>query len=116
MGLDLVVKVVRKRVEAEGIVLLDLEGDGAALPAFTAGAHIDVKTPSGAVRQYSLCGPPGQPGVQPGAGDAWVLRAGVAAVLGVLVTGFFEYNLGDSEILGMTLAAVAAVSSPHADV
>lgn len=62
MGLDFVVKVARKRVEAEGIVLLDLEGEGAALPAFTAGAHIDVKTPSGAVRQYSLCGSPGQPG------------------------------------------------------
>ena len=62
MGLDFVVKVARKRVEAEGIVLLDLEGEGVALPPFTAGAHIDVKTPSGAVRQYSLCNVPGEPG------------------------------------------------------
>lgn len=50
-----------------------------------------------------------------GASDAWVLRAGVAIVIGVLVTGLFEYNLGDSEILGMTLAAVALVASPRTD-
>lgn len=62
MSLDFVVRVARKRAEAEGIVLLDLDSEGAALPAFTAGAHIDVKTPSGAVRQYSLCNDPGQPG------------------------------------------------------
>lgn len=48
---------------------------------------------------------------RPDAPDAWLLRAGVAIVIGVLVTGLFEYNLGDSEILGMTLAAVAAVAS-----
>ena len=32
--------------------------DGAALPAFTAGAHVPVRTPSGAVRRYSLCNAP----------------------------------------------------------
>lgn len=52
----------------------------------------------------------------PHAPDAWVLHAGIAIVIGVLVTGLFEYNLGDSEILGMTLAAVAAVASPRVDV
>lgn len=52
---------------------------------------------------------------RPDAPGSWVLRAGVAVVLGVLVTGLFEYNLGDSEVLGMTLAAVAAVASPRAD-
>lgn len=62
MSLDFVVKVARIHAEAEGIVLLDLESEGRALPAFAAGAHIDVKTPSGAVRQYSLCNPPGRPG------------------------------------------------------
>ncbi len=46
-----------------------------------------------------------------GVGQAeWVLRGGVAILIGVLVAGCFEYNLGDSEILGMTLAAVGAVS------
>lgn len=32
--------------------------DGGSLPAFAAGAHIDVSGPTGIVRQYSLCGPP----------------------------------------------------------
>lgn len=43
-------------------------------------------------------------------GEAWVLHGGIAILIGVLVAGCFEYNLGDSEILGMTLAAVGAVS------
>ena len=29
--------------------------DGAALPAFSAGSHIDVQVPGGITRQYSLC-------------------------------------------------------------
>lgn len=33
---------------------------GQPLPAFTAGAHIAVKTPSGATRQYSLCNDPSE--------------------------------------------------------
>jgi len=33
---------------------------GNGLPAFTAGAHIRVSTPSGAVRQYSLCNDPSE--------------------------------------------------------
>ncbi|MBI4891415.1 MAG: O-antigen ligase family protein [Acidobacteria bacterium] len=51
----------------------------------------------------------------PADSSAWLLRAGVAVVAGVLVTGFFEYNLGDSEVLGMTLAAVAAACAPRLD-
>lgn len=34
--------------------------DGAALPAFTAGAHVEVTVPGGLVRKYSLCGAPGE--------------------------------------------------------
>lgn len=30
---------------------------GTELPPFTAGAHIDIRTPGGQLRQYSLCGP-----------------------------------------------------------
>ena len=30
--------------------------DGSALPAWQAGAHIDVHLPNGIIRQYSLCG------------------------------------------------------------
>jgi vanillate O-demethylase ferredoxin subunit len=54
--------VVESRRDAtERIVLLDLvRTDGAELPAFDAGAHVDVlvDSRSGVVRQYSLCGPP----------------------------------------------------------
>src|SRR6478735_6439511 len=52
----LAVKVVRKRLEADGIASFELARvDGAALPAFSAGSHIDVQVPGGLTRQYSLC-------------------------------------------------------------
>jgi vanillate O-demethylase ferredoxin subunit len=55
--LDLIVR--RREVQGQGIVLLDLaDAAGAVLPAFEAGAHIDVHLPGGLVRQYSLCGDP----------------------------------------------------------
>jgi len=34
--------------------------DGAPLPAFSAGSHIDVHVPGGPVRQYSLCNDAGE--------------------------------------------------------
>jgi len=50
------VKVLRKKQEAEGITSYELaRADGHALPAFSAGSHIDVHVPGGLVRQYSLC-------------------------------------------------------------
>ncbi len=55
------VRVARKTVEAEGVAGFVLAAaDGAALPAAEAGAHIDVELPGGLVRQYSLCGVPGE--------------------------------------------------------
>lgn len=52
------VRVTRRTVEAEGIVSLELvHPEGAGLPAFEPGSHIDVHIPGGYVRQYSLCGP-----------------------------------------------------------
>jgi|SRR5262245_13628312 tetrachlorobenzoquinone reductase len=43
---------------AEGIHLYELRApDGAEMPAFTAGAHLDIGLPNGMVRQYSLCNP-----------------------------------------------------------
>jgi vanillate O-demethylase ferredoxin subunit len=55
------VRVAAKRVEAQDICSLELvDVDGGALPAFTAGAHIDVHLPNGLVRQYSLCNAPGE--------------------------------------------------------
>jgi vanillate O-demethylase ferredoxin subunit len=45
--------------EAPGIRSFELVAqDGGALPAFTAGAHIDVMIPGGPTRQYSLCNNP----------------------------------------------------------
>ena len=53
---SLAVTVVRKTVEAEGIVSFELAAvDGHPLPAFSAGSHIDVQVPGGLTRQYSLC-------------------------------------------------------------
>lgn len=55
------VRVAHKRSEAEDICSLELvAADGAALPAFSAGAHIDVHLPNGLQRQYSLCNTPGE--------------------------------------------------------
>lgn len=54
------VRVLRKTVAAEGICVFELaRADGAALPAFGAGSHVDVHVPGGLVRQYSLSNLPG---------------------------------------------------------
>ena len=50
------VRVLQRTEQATGIISLDLQAlDGSDLPAFSAGAHIDVRLPCGLVRQYSLC-------------------------------------------------------------
>ncbi|MEY4652140.1 MAG: hypothetical protein RI884_721 [Pseudomonadota bacterium] len=52
---DIPVKVLARHEEAEGIYSYELaRPDGAPLPAFSAGSHIDVHLPGGIVRQYSL--------------------------------------------------------------
>lgn len=53
------VKVVARREEATDILSFDLaDAAGAALPPFSAGAHIDVHIGPGLIRQYSLCNDP----------------------------------------------------------
>jgi len=53
------VKVASKHNEADGICSYELvPTGGGALPAFEAGAHVDVHLPGNLVRQYSLCNPP----------------------------------------------------------
>jgi ferredoxin-NADP reductase len=53
------VRVAERRDLASGVVGLDLvAADGAALPEWAPGAHIDLHLPGGLVRQYSLCGDP----------------------------------------------------------
>ncbi|MES2363607.1 MAG: PDR/VanB family oxidoreductase [Pseudomonadota bacterium] len=52
-------RVVQKKSLAGGIYLFELRHpDGAALPAFTAGAHLTVQVPAGMRRNYSLCSNP----------------------------------------------------------
>jgi vanillate O-demethylase ferredoxin subunit len=47
------------RLEAQGIFSFELvDPDGRELPAFEAGAHVDVHLPGGLVRSYSLAGDP----------------------------------------------------------
>ncbi|MGV6990831.1 PDR/VanB family oxidoreductase [Gordonia amicalis] len=56
---DLDVVVAQSITVAKDIKALTLQSaDGAPLPAWQPGAHVDVILPSGAVRQYSLCGDP----------------------------------------------------------
>lgn len=57
-------RVARRTEEAEGIAGFELvAADGGALPAFSAGAHIELHLPAGAggwVRPYSLCNDPAE--------------------------------------------------------
>ena len=58
---QLQVRVLRKTAEAEGITSFEMaRDDGAPLPAFSAGSHIDVQLPGGLTRQYSLCNDSGE--------------------------------------------------------
>jgi len=53
------VRVARKAVEALDICSFELvAADDQPLPAFSAGAHLDVQVPGGLTRQYSLCNAP----------------------------------------------------------
>lgn len=59
-GSDLRDALVRAvRMEAAGVVSIEFsDAQGALLPSWTPGAHVDLILPSGLVRQYSLCGDP----------------------------------------------------------
>ncbi|MDB5991491.1 MAG: oxidoreductase [Herbaspirillum sp.] len=55
------VKVINKVLEAQDIASFELaRTDGASLPPFSAGSHIDVQVKGDIVRQYSLCNHPGE--------------------------------------------------------
>jgi len=56
-------QVTRLTREADGVLGIELRAPGGgALPSFTAGAHIDVHTPGGLCRQYSLTNDPRETG------------------------------------------------------
>ncbi|WP_165950247.1 cytochrome P450 [Actinomadura sp. GC306] len=51
--------VTRAEAAADGVLALTLaRADGADMPAWEPGAHLELRLPSGRVRQYSLCGDP----------------------------------------------------------
>ena len=51
--------VSTKKEIAKNIFLFEIKHpQGKELPPFTAGAHLPIKTPSGVMRHYSLCGAP----------------------------------------------------------
>ena len=101
---DLVVREARK--VAEGVVAIILAApDGAELPGWTPGAHIDFVLDDDMIRQYSLCGSPSKP-------DVWrvgVLRApdsrgGSERVHDILAPGAMVKHLyGDLEVVGSSL-------------
>lgn len=52
------VTVRQAKLEAEGVISLEMVPDSGLLPAYEPGSHLDIELPSGVVRQYSLCSPP----------------------------------------------------------
>jgi putative inorganic carbon (hco3(-)) transporter len=46
-------------------------------------------------------------GLAPGHPARWLLHGCIAAMLGVMVTGVFEHNLGDSEVLLLVLTVIS---------
>ena len=62
MAETLTVRVVEREIQGTEVVVLTLASlDGTALPAFSAGAHIDLHLGEEIVRQYSLCSSPHHP-------------------------------------------------------
>ncbi len=58
---ELRLEVEKKELLAEDVVLLTLrDPSGAELPEWTPGAHLDLALTADLVRQYSLCGDPGE--------------------------------------------------------
>ncbi|WP_319456930.1 MULTISPECIES: PDR/VanB family oxidoreductase [unclassified Mycobacterium] len=56
---DLRLQVARRAAGADDVAVLTLrDPTGGQLPAWSPGAHVDLKLPGGVVRQYSLCSDP----------------------------------------------------------
>lgn len=61
--IEVMVVVTDRSVAADGVLTLELAAtDGAALPAWEPGAHVDLQLTPDLSRQYSLCGDPTAPG------------------------------------------------------
>jgi len=77
----LTVQVRKRQLQGDGVVVLDLiPVGGAKLPAFEAGAHVDIHIAPGLVRQYSLCSDPADSAVYRSACSGTPPRAAVPRV------------------------------------
>ena len=47
------------------------------------------------------------PGGWRNSAKGWVLQGAIAALIAVMISGWYELNLGDSEVLGLVLAVIA---------
>ncbi len=85
------VRVGAMRWEAPGVLSLELSAvDGATLPSFEPGAHVDLRLPEGTLRQYSLCGDPS---------DRSHYRLGVRAIGGGMSSTFVHRKLRPGELV-----------------
>ena len=77
--------------EAPGVLSLDLTApDLAPLPTFEPGSHIDLHLPNGVMRQYSLCGDPG---------DTSRYRIAIRSVSGGVSSQFIHRKLRPGELV-----------------
>ncbi|MCP3727091.1 PDR/VanB family oxidoreductase [Paraburkholderia sp. CNPSo 3272] len=110
-----------KRVGTEMKLFFLVRDDGSPFASYVPGAHIDVTTPSGAVRQYSLCGNPRdtstlsilvKPESRGGSESIHTLSAGQTLEIGIPRNGFslvddvgphllFSAGVGITPILSM---------------
>ncbi|QES50431.1 oxidoreductase [Streptomyces venezuelae] len=121
-------RIVSRTEPAEGVLLLRIESP--EFPGWAPGAHVDIRLPSGLIRQYSLCGDPADSGaytigirlVEDGRGGSREAHAQLAEGAGIDVRpprnrfalepagryAFVAGGIGITPVLPMLRAATAA--------